>query len=605
VAEVKAVAVRAIATLVVALAGGAVVAQQVVRLELLATLTADGGVTHAATFSPNGKAIAIGGERGDLLVLDMPGATKRWAATPSDHWIGTLAYSPDGSVLACCGGHLTLHDAANGRELRRVEHTGPHGFAWHPDGTRYAASTSSVAPGRVDVFEAKEHVRIASFAFRYPAKALAYAADGTLYVGDNVSRVWRIAPAGGESELVVDRRAKPSDNTRSLAIASAGGVWFELASAGPLRRGDREFPVEGIPYGLSVTPDGGSFATGGKAGIVQWWTDGGDRSRTLPVDGEVAALAFQPDGRSLFVATYAGSQAVHRDDGSVAPLPGHAAGVHGVAMSPDGSVVAVRGLRNDWQVVPMSGGAPRRLAGAIEVTAGRRGNELLVAWPTRAVVIDGATGKDLVDVDATTYHPGFTVVGPGNTLCCGDDDALIDCATRARTPFPKELLLHGSARVAHAVAGTWALGSACGIEGDLGALWVTDARGRTLHTEHDGPLYSLAFSPDGKQLWYLMGQGMSVGMGPPKQVLRVRNTSDFALEREVEMRLSTWRFLDARYALTAVDGELQVWDVATLRPVQTVATATPVHWFQLAADARTIAWSNRREVLVHRVHRVD
>jgi WD40 repeat protein len=188
VAEVKASVVRAVATLAMELANGVVVAQHVVRLEPVATLTVPGGVTTAAAFAPDGRSLATASERGDVWVLELPARVRRWTASPSDHWVGELAYSPDGRVLACCGRHLTLHDAATGREIARVEDTGPCAFAWNVDGTRYAYWSRE----HVVVCDAMQHTRVASFPFEDTILELAFAADGTLHAGDSEARLWRI-----------------------------------------------------------------------------------------------------------------------------------------------------------------------------------------------------------------------------------------------------------------------------------------------------------------------------------------------------------------------------------------------------------------------------
>ena len=94
------------------------------RLEPLRTYTATDGVTMAAAFAPDGGALALGSELGELRLLELPARRERWVAAPSDHWIGTIAFAPDGRRIACLGRDLTLHDTADGRELGRWAGTG-------------------------------------------------------------------------------------------------------------------------------------------------------------------------------------------------------------------------------------------------------------------------------------------------------------------------------------------------------------------------------------------------------------------------------------------------------------------------------------------------
>jgi WD40 repeat protein len=391
--------------------------------------------------------------------------------------------------------------------------------------------------------------------------------------------------------------------TDPVAVACAGGALFDLTSAEPLRRDEREFAVRGDAFAFAVAEDGQSFAVGGSDAIVQWWSEGRAKERVLRVDGVVAALAFQPDGKALLVSTRRGSQTLHGVDGTTTSLAGDHACVQEFTVSPDGTVVAVRG--NDWFVQPVLGGAPRLLRDARAVRPGRRGNELLVSWNTRSAVIDGDTARQIVAVDASNRGFSSDAVGPGDKIFCDGENALVDAVTGARIPVPADLYFHGVISVAHSRDGTWAAGACEGNRGEFGSLWATDAHGRTLHSQRGVAIDWLSFSPDGKHFYYARESGDAFRLPRPATVLCVLDTTTFQLVRETVVRLTSWQFLDDAHALVATNGELQVWDVATLRPVQTVATATPVHWFQLAADARTIAWSNRREVLVHRVHRVD
>ena len=53
------------------------------------------------SFAPDGTALALGGQLGDIRVVEYPSGAVRWQALPGDHWNGVLAFSPDGSRLAC------------------------------------------------------------------------------------------------------------------------------------------------------------------------------------------------------------------------------------------------------------------------------------------------------------------------------------------------------------------------------------------------------------------------------------------------------------------------------------------------------------------------
>lgn len=598
--------IRGLAALAFAALASGVLAQAPtkVRVERIATLELGGGVTCAAAFAPDGRSVVTASERGDLMRIDLPARTVRWKVTPSDHFIETLAFAPDGRTLACMGRHLTLHDVADGKEIEKWPHAGPRGFAWRADGSRYAFAQR----GGVLVVDAKSREQ-ARVGFEYPVNGLAYAADGTLFVGDNIGRTWRLADGASAPTLLRDRRKKENGTVSSLAVACGGADLFDLASDGTLFRGDQAVALEGKPYWLAVATDGQSFAVGGGSKTARWWRQGGTESVAIDASANVSALAFAPDARTLLIATADGKQALHRDGEVPVELPDHLAPVRSTAMSPDGSVVAIQrdpafGSPPAWTVLPALGGAPRRLPGALGVCEGRSGSELLVSWPTRTALIDGRTGRELVTVMEVHFPLESAAVGPGDTLLV-NGSLLVDTTTHVRTRIPRALSLSNVWDTARTRDGLWGVGVVGGFEGEAGALWVTDARAHTLLVSDDGPVFSLAFSPDGKHVYYTHDKRNFFGVGPREQVLSVRDTTTFEITREIPARIGIWRFLDDAHALTTVNGQLQVWDVATLQAVQTVATDAPVGGFRLSDDRRTIAWSNGREMLVYRLLRGD
>jgi len=580
-----------------------------VQLELLRTISGDGGTVMAAAFSPDGSLLAMGGELGDLVVLDMPAQTVRWRAEPSDHWIGELEFSPDGELLACRGRHLTLHSVKDGRERFRVEHIGPHGFAWSRDGERFAY----VNGGRIVVCEGGDANPETWASIDYPVNALSFAVDGALFAGDNVGRLWRVPAGGGTPELRVDHRKDKDDMVRSIDVVCASGKVFDLSSRSPLRCGDREFELPGDGFALAVTSDGRSFAAGGKRRaawtpgerkaeqVVRWWTEGGNESHDLEVPGTVGSLAFHPDGKTLFVGTYAGA-ALYRRGQEPRALPGMPCRINGTTLTPDGAFVAVDA--SGWVIYPVRGGDPKPLPKASSVGRGARGAELLVQKGERLVVFEARSGKELTSLAHTPVFRSRFAPGPGNTIFV--DDQLFDAKGEVVTKMPTLLLGENHLTVAFAPDGSWAVGGVGGIEGEFGDLVVTDRDGKVRASNEHGPVYSLAFSADSKRLFYSCGRGISCGMGPPFHLLHVVDAETLELLGKARASIYHWRFLDDRFALAAALDEqgackLQVWDSQDLTAVETVPLDAPCYGFHLSDDRRTLVLSTQREVHVYRL----
>lgn len=230
-----------------------------VRLEPVRDITVDGGTTHAAAFAPDGGSLVLGGGNGDLIAWSYPGLKELWRVRPSDHWIGTIAFSADGSTIACLGRHLTMHDAATGRERARTEGTGLRGFCWLGDD----ASTFAHARGGQLVVRVGQSESVWA-EFEYPIRCLARDPAGGIRVGAT-GRFWHVAAAGAEPELV---GASSSDDPWDDVIAAevAGGVAFSITSKGSVRRGETTRSVDGALFAAAVSSDGGSFAVGGSRG---------------------------------------------------------------------------------------------------------------------------------------------------------------------------------------------------------------------------------------------------------------------------------------------------------------------------------------------------
>lgn len=127
-------------------ADGALVAQPV------AVLQADLDVVHDLAFSPNGRFLARGGSDRLLRLWDMTQrhypelvAARRQVQDESEEDIFAVAFSPDGSKVACSGNHLIhIVDVANGTEpLILQRHTAwIYSIAFSPDGELLASSSA-------------------------------------------------------------------------------------------------------------------------------------------------------------------------------------------------------------------------------------------------------------------------------------------------------------------------------------------------------------------------------------------------------------------------------------------------------------------------------
>jgi WD40 repeat protein len=259
----------------------------------------------------------------------------------------------------------------------------------------------------------------------------------------------------------------------------------------------RVSPVESVAF----SPDGRVLASaiGGTAGAgtVRLWDVATRQQIGSPLiggSGGVTSVAFSPDGRILASGTGDGTVrlwdvATGQQIGS--PLAAGSGGVGSVAFSPDGKILASGStLGNNEGTVQLWDVATRQQIGS--------------------PLPDGSG-----DVRSVAFSPDGRILASGGTL--GDNEGTVrlwNIATHQQIGSP----LNGSGGTVYSVAFSpdgKTLASATGVTG-LSALGVATVRLWDVGSQQQlgdpltglaGPVYSVAFSPDGKALASGNGDG--------------------------------------------------------------------------------------------------
>jgi WD40 repeat protein len=343
---------------------------------------------------------------------------------------------------------------------------------------------------------------------------------------------------------------------------------------------------------VAFSPDGTRIAvgTGGfnryeddaHPSCIIWDAKTGAKLQTIPGrSGGTPSLAFSPDGRRIALAFREDVDLVEIADGRlIQRFSGHTSFVYAVAFSPDGKRLATGGIITPTRVWDIETGKVLFRfddGGTYAVRFSPDGKRLATAIETSRLIRvydtdDGMEHCTLRGHDGQTITVAFTP--DGKQLVSGGMDGLIKCwsvetvrpLTVVQKPRPGSFY-------------TWVLGSAFTPDGKRFAtasrdnvvrLWTVDGR---LVRAWDGPtprgndwqdvFWSLAISPDGRQIAAGQGQG---------RVLRFDPETGRELPPLVHTPGSTVLAVayspDGKQLATASGGTVQLWDASTGHPIR-------------------------------------
>ena len=273
-------------------------------------------------------------------------------------WVGNLAWSPDGSILASASGDYNVHDytarlwKADGTPVALLSaHTAEvYALAWSPDGKVLATGggDGTVRLWRRDGTLIKTLNSVGSvFGLAWSPNGKILASGSSVGRGKNAVEFWT-----AEGVLL---RTRYTDETGGKFYNVAWSPDGQFIAAGAidykLWRSDGteifHYTLSGTPaWALAWSPDSQRWVIGDENGRAHMYDTSGQALAELddPV-GDINCLAWSPDGRFLVGGDGVG---VWQADGRrLALLAANSpSAVTAVAWSPDGTKFAVGAARN-------------------------------------------------------------------------------------------------------------------------------------------------------------------------------------------------------------------------------------------------------------------
>lgn len=306
-------------------------------------------VIMALAVSPDEKYVLTYG--GGLLVeSDMDAGRPRLQWDRHGGPVQAVAFTPSGDRVISGSEDATLRvwDARSGKSLLRIEGAtlGAYTLAVSPDGSRTAAGCKdgiirefSLTDGTL-LTELKGHLGF--------VRSVAYTHDGARIVSsadDGSVRIWSLK---GDEEPVVLKghlggvlsAAVSADDSQVLSGGRDGTVrLWDIAQAREIKQHTAHRGwVEVVAFAGQGT---WAVSTGRDGKVARWDSETGEVVADIDNGGWTYDMVISPDGSRAYCTAGTGANCWNLADGQkLAELRGHASGTLGLAVSPDGSLLA-------------------------------------------------------------------------------------------------------------------------------------------------------------------------------------------------------------------------------------------------------------------------
>ena len=309
------------------------------------TLTNHTYIGEQAVFSPTENTMAAGGFGGAVHLLDADTGKLKHQYIADAGFIRTLAYSPDGTILAIGGSYdtqLLLWDMETDTvRLLPIGTSGyPKGITFSRDGALMACLIYSNSANHLSIY------RTASGKQLHSTKVYTHT------FGSDQGHL------EGEHSRWVDKIAFSPDGTTIASCATDKSIRFwDVENGTHLRKLDTD---EYFTRDIAFSPDGQTITGMGFRIIHQWNVETGEELQTVPIPGDLGrrySLALSSDGTLAAMGFGDGTVRVWdmANRTQLRLLKGHTSWINNIVFSPDGRTLASSSADRTillWDITP-------------------------------------------------------------------------------------------------------------------------------------------------------------------------------------------------------------------------------------------------------------
>ncbi len=476
------------------------------------------GSIVAIAYSPDGKLIATGDDKGEIHLRRVADGQHQITCKGHTNWVWSVAWSPDGRTLASGSADQTvrLWDAATGQLLHTLQgHTNRvWSVAWSPDGRTLASGSADRTIQLWDATTGQPRQTLQGHTDW--VISVVFSPDGQFLASSGADRTVRLWNSKTGQHL--NTLEGHGDWVRSVAFSPDG----QTLASGSHDRTVRLWDVTtGQPLNtlaghsnwvrsLAFSPDGQTLASGSADRTVRLWEIAtGQVRKTLRGHTDwIRAIAFSPDGQTL--ASGSADRTVRFWEATTGqPLKtwqGHATWIRPIAFSPDGQTLVSgssdRAVRL-WNLGTgrVSHTLQRHSQSVRSVAFSPDGRHLASGSEDRTIVVWDVTGQPLKTLQGHANWVWSVEFSPdGQILASGSEDGTIKLWNWSSGQVLATLRGHDKSvqSVTFSPDGQML---ASGSEDGTIKLWNC-ASGEVLQTlqGHAKSVESVAFSPDGQLL---------------------------------------------------------------------------------------------------------